>query len=99
MIFDITNTNSHILEIMSDPYAEAIVAALDLQQVSHEPTWKMDADGPFTRAELESNKLNDEIMAQKNIIQTQKKIIQNKDAEIENLRAIISLIRITKSCP
>ncbi len=84
---------------MSDPYAEAIVAALDLQQVSHEPTWKMDADGPFTRAELESNKLNDEIMAQKNIIQTQKKIIQNKDAEIENLRAIISLIRITKSCP
>jgi len=99
LIFDITNTNSHILEIMSDPYAEAIVAALDLQQVSHEPTWKMDADGPFTRAELESNKLNDEIMAQKNIIQTQKKIIQNKDAEIENLRAIISLIRITKSCP
>ena len=84
---------------MSDPYAEAIVAALDLQQVSHEPTWKMHADGPFTRAELESNKLNDEIMAQKNIIQTQKKIIQNKDAEIENLRAIISLIRITKSCP
>lgn len=77
---------------MSDPYAEAINAALDLQQVSHEPTWKMDADGPFTRAELEANN-------QKKIIQTQKKIIQNKDAEIENLRAIINLIRITKSCP
>ena len=87
----INTSISHILEIMSDPYAEAITAALNLQKLSYEPTWKKSADGPFTRAELDSKKSNDKILKQQ-------KIINDKEAEIRKLKTIINLIRIRFSC-